>query len=58
MKATRACTKCGTPIPPERLEARPETRLCETCEGEPDFRTVRPGLEEPPRAKDRKRGRE
>lgn len=26
-----ACTSCGTPIPPERLEARPYARQCVDC---------------------------
>lgn len=25
------CSNCGNPIPPERLEARPESTLCVTC---------------------------
>lgn len=25
------CANCGRPIPPERLEARPESTLCVTC---------------------------
>ena len=25
------CSRCGEPIPPERLEARPETDLCIDC---------------------------
>ncbi len=31
---TRPCQRCGQPIPPERAEALPETRLCVTCSGE------------------------
>ncbi len=54
MRTDRQCTKCGGPIPVERIEALPETRVCEDCDesrAEPDFRTVRPRLEEPPRPK-------
>jgi Prokaryotic dksA/traR C4-type zinc finger len=29
--ATRPCQRCGTPIPPDRIEALPETRLCISC---------------------------
>ena len=28
---TRPCQRCGTMIPPERVEVLPETRLCVTC---------------------------
>lgn len=28
---TRPCERCGTMIPPERVEAVPETRLCVKC---------------------------
>ena len=28
---TRPCERCGTMIPPERIEVLPETRLCVAC---------------------------
>jgi DnaK suppressor protein len=29
------CERCGLPIPPERLEARPTARRCVTCAARP-----------------------
>jgi len=37
------CARCGRPIPPERLEALPETRVCVACAaamGGSDFELV------------------
>lgn len=31
MSATRPCIRCKAMIPPERIEALPETRLCIEC---------------------------
>ncbi|MDJ0358017.1 TraR/DksA C4-type zinc finger protein [Paenarthrobacter sp. PH39-S1] len=28
-----SCERCGKPIPPERLEVRPEARFCVSCAG-------------------------
>ncbi|MCO6451330.1 MAG: TraR/DksA C4-type zinc finger protein [Caldilineales bacterium] len=28
------CERCGNPIPPERLEVKPEATLCVTCQAE------------------------
>ena len=28
---TRPCARCGQPIPPERADALPDTRLCVDC---------------------------
>ena len=28
---SRPCERCGTMIPPERIEVLPETRLCVAC---------------------------
>ena len=45
---TRPCERCGAMIPPERVEALPETRLCVTCSkevgGEFDLVVVRENL--------------
>ncbi len=30
-KKTRPCERCKKEIPPERIEALPDTRLCVTC---------------------------
>ena len=31
---TRPCQRCGTMIPPERIEVLPDTRLCVNCSKE------------------------
>lgn len=31
------CERCGAPIPPERLAARPTARTCITCAARPGF---------------------
>lgn len=31
MAKTRPCERCGIPIPAERIEALPETRVCVKC---------------------------
>lgn len=34
------CDRCGKPIPPERLEAVPETTLCVTCSAGEDWHAI------------------
>lgn len=40
------CEWCGVPIPPERLEVRPEATFCVKCQAEMD-RLVRRGIMHP-----------
>lgn len=35
-KMARACEECGRPIPRERLEILPQSRLCAECQGRLD----------------------
>lgn len=40
------CERCGEPIPPERLEVRPEATLCVKCQAEVE-RLARRGIVQP-----------
>jgi hypothetical protein len=43
------CRSCGLEIPPERLKAQPDARLCKTCAEEAETQLVVPPYQPPKR---------
>jgi RNA polymerase-binding transcription factor DksA len=53
----RKCSKCGEPIPVDRLKAQPDATLCVVCKTEIERQPPKPPTRENPETVKRKRRR-